>query len=203
MRPLDWPAIVATALTATLVGGLALYFSAYAPKEFSATERAASKQRNLANCGSGMFDVVPHDQFCPRYDAIALGSASGREGLTLHADGRAILVVGDYDEVAKLPAGRYEASVNAATFRELSNFVASFELDRRGSVQPPLAPPDPDGPADTPALLLRAGCKGKWNFEVNFGGDAGEVPAINACLLDFQRRADWSLLVDKPVVPAQ
>jgi hypothetical protein len=199
-RALDWPAIVATAFCLAFLGILALYFSTYAPKEFSEVERNASRARNRTNCGAGMFDVVPHDQFCPRYDAIALVSATGTT-LTLHADGRARLVVsqtGQDDPLAAstagtLPPGRYEASVDSVAFRELSNFIASYRLDRRGSIQP-------DAGADD--VQLRAGCNGRWTVDANYGGEAAEVPAIAACLQDFGRRADWSLLADKPVVPA-
>jgi hypothetical protein len=196
MRALDWPAIVATASCLLLLGVLALYFSSYEPKAFSARELAASRTRNMANCGAGMFDVVPHDQACARYDRLALVSGSASV-LTLHADGRATLVLSaprehraGFGAAEILRPGRYEASVDAATFRELANLFAYFHLDRRGSIQP-----------DAGDFLLRAGCGRTWTVEANFGGDRDESQALRRCLRDFEDRADWSLVVDKPVVP--
>jgi hypothetical protein len=169
-----------------LLGVAALYFSTYEPKPFSEQELASSRAHNLTRCGAGMFDVVPQAPQCPRFDAIALDVNACHDPdceafqLTLHADGRAVLDVarpaGD--------AGRQRAHVSAGEFRELGNLVASLQFDLHGD----LARPDPDAPSSR----LRAGCEGNWLFEVDRGARPGEIEAVNACLLDFKRRADWS-----------
>ncbi|MGH8030719.1 MAG: hypothetical protein ACREO3_12390, partial [Arenimonas sp.] len=113
MRSIDWANVIATAACLALLGGGALYFSTYRPKPMTAQEAAASRVRNLANCGAGMFDVVPHDAACPRFDAIALDSSGCWPDcdsylMTLHADGRAVLdVTGPESE-----RGHYTARVS-------------------------------------------------------------------------------------------
>ncbi len=174
---IEWANVAATATVLTLLGAGALYFSAFRPKPFSEQELAASKARSLANCGAGMFDVVPHDGTCPRFDAIRM-QVDDYE-LTLHADGRAVLDTawrsGEPD--------RYSASIGAARFRELSNMVALLRLDRRGHTLP-AAP-------RAGSVNVMAGCGGKWTSAGNVGGAAGEIEAVNRCLHDFRERADW------------
>jgi hypothetical protein len=192
-QPIDWPRIVATSVCLLLAGAGALYFSTYEPKPFSAQELAASRVRNLANCGAGMFDVVPHAATCPRFAAIGMevGDAGCAPGvsqaceaftLTLNADGKAELVV-------RAPAkerGRYEASISSYEFRELSNLFASLALDRRGHVLP--SPPDGE------QHVVRAGCGEGWTIAANDSSRAGDIAAMERCLLGVKRRADWSLV---------
>jgi hypothetical protein len=192
LADVDWARVVATSACIALLAAGALYFSTFAPKPLSAQERASARARSLANCGAGMFDVAPRAAQCPRYDAIALDSAEAgctpdcdAYTLTLHADGRAVLDV----RAPEAGRGRYEASVSDYEFRELSNLLASLELERRGHLLPPA---DDAGP-----YALRGGCKGTWSFRANLGGAAGETEAMARCLADVKRRADWSLVVPR------
>jgi hypothetical protein len=190
LAAVDWARVVATTGCLALAGAGALYFSTYAPKPLSAQEQATSRARSLANCGAGMFDVVPHDAHCPRFDAIALDSNEGgcmpacnAYTLTLHANGEAVLEV----RAPEAERGRYEASISDYEFRELANVLASLDLGRRGHLVP--APPDVD------AHELRGGCGGKWSFSANLGGAPGETEAVAQCLAAVRKRADWSLVV--------
>jgi hypothetical protein len=192
LAAVDWARVAATSACLALAGAAALYFSTYAPKPPGAKEQAASRARSLANCGAGMFDVATHDAACPRFDAIALESSAGgcqpaceAYTLTLHADGRAVLEV----RAPESERGRYEASVGAQEYRELSNLLASLELERRGHLVP-AAP-------DAGEYALRGGCGGAWSFNANLGGAPGETEAMAQCLVAVKRRADWSLVVPK------
>jgi hypothetical protein len=189
---IDWARVVATSGCLALVAAGALYFSTYAPKPMSALEQASSRARSLANCGAGMFDVVPHEARCPRYDAIALESSAGgclpacdAWTLTLHADGKAVLDV----RAPEADRGHYEASVSDYEFRELSNLLASLELERVGHLVPP--------PPDAGSYALRGGCGGTWAFSANLGGAPGETEAVAQCLVAVKQRADWSLVLPK------
>lgn len=189
MQPISWPHVVATALSLAFLGIGALYMTTYTPKPFSEQERAASQARVLANCGAGMFDVVPHAARCPRFDAIELQlqpCVPDCEAfqLGLHADGRAVLDVAS-------PAserGRYTASIGSAHFRELGNLVASLKLEHRGGYDPP--------PTNESTYVVRAGCDGEWTTTANYGGAPGEIEAVTRCLLEVKQRADWSLESD-------
>jgi hypothetical protein len=188
----DWARVVGTSGCLALLGAGALYFSTYAPKPLSAQEQASSRARSLANCGAGMFDVVPHDARCPRFDAIALETSEGgclpacaAYTLTLHADGKAVLEV----RAPEAERGRYEASVSDYEFRELSNLLAALELERVGHLVP--APPDAG------SYALRGGCGGTWSFSANLGGAPGETEQMAQCLVAVKQRADWSLVVPK------
>ena len=186
MRPLDWPNIAATTFCLTILVVGALYFSTYMPRPFSEVETSASRTRSLANCGAGMFDVVPHAPSCPTFEAIVLESTPcGPEceayTLTLQADGKAVLEV----DAPASERGRFVASVGSAQYRELANVLALLELDRRGDLVPPSA--------GAPGFVLRAGCGGQWPVEANHGSVAGEAEAVQRCLVDVKDRADWSL----------
>lgn len=190
LAAVDWARVLATSACLALAGAGALYFSTYAPKPFSAQERASSRARSLAGCGAGMFDVVPHDARCPRFEAIALDidntgclPACDAYTLTLHADGKAVLEV----RAPEAERGRYEASVGGYEYKELSNLLASLELDRVGH----LVPPSPDAVG----FELRGGCGGTWSFRANLGAAPGETQAMAQCLAGVKRRADWSLVL--------
>lgn len=192
LAAVDWARVVATTGCLALAGAGALYFSTYAPKPLSEPEQASSRARSLANCGAGMFDVVPHDARCPRFDAIALDTseagcmpACAAYTLTLHADGKAVLEV----RAPEAERGHFEASISDYEFRELANVLALLDLDRRGHFVPPQ--PDVD------SFALRGGCGGKWSFNANLGGAAGETEAVAKCLAAVKQRADWSLVVPK------
>jgi hypothetical protein len=195
MRPLGWPNIAATSFCLTFLVVGALYFSTYMPKPFSETEQTSSRTRSLANCGAGMFDVVPHAPQCPAFEAIALestpcGPDCEAYTLTLQADGKAVLEV----DAPASERGRFVASVGSAQYRELANVLALLELDRRGELVEP-AP-------GAPGFVLRAGCGGQWPVEANHGSVPGEAEAIQRCLVDVKNRADWSLKpakADEPV----
>jgi hypothetical protein len=196
LQPINWPHVIATACCLALLGAGAIYFTTYQVKPFSEIELAASRARTLDNCGAGMFDVVPQATQCPRFDAIVLqqppcaGPDCEAFVLSLHADGRAVLDV----TAPAADAGRYTARIGAGEYRELANFIASFKLDRLGGFDP--------APSEAAAPVVRAGCDGNWTVDVNHGGTPGEVEAIDRCLRDVKRRADWSLESDA-TVPGQ
>jgi hypothetical protein len=184
-RSINWSHVAANTVVLVLLGVAALYFSTYAPKPFSEQELAVSRAHNLTRCGAGMFDVVPHAPQCPKFDAIALDVDCGLRDcepfrLTLHADGRAVLE----PPVPRPDVPRQRARISAGEYRELANLVASLQLDLHGDL--------PHRGPDAPSNRLRAGCDGNWLFEVDRGQRPGDVEAVNACLLDFKRRADWS-----------
>jgi hypothetical protein len=176
-RDFDWGNVAAAVTVLTLFGAGALYFSAYRPKPFTEQERAAMKARSLANCGAGMYDVVPHDGTCPRFDAIRM-QVDAYE-LTLHADGRAVLDTAWRQE----EPDRFSARIGAERFRELSNMLALLRLDRRGHTLP--ATPG------TGRVTVMAGCGGAWSSTGNVGGAPGEIEAVEACLHEFREQADW------------
>ena len=174
---IEWANVAATATCLLLLGAGALYFTSYRPKPFTEQELAASKRRSLANCGAGMYDVVPHDATCPRFDAIRMEVDDYQ--LTLHADGRAVL-----DKAwREAEPDRYTGGIGPARFRELANAIALLRLDRRGHLLP-------DSP-NANHVRVMAGCGGAWTSQGDVGGEAGEIEAVHACLAEFREQADW------------
>jgi hypothetical protein len=185
LRELEWANIGAAAFCLAFFAASALYFSTYRAKPMSEPEIAASRARAFVNCGAGMFDVVPHDHACPRFDAIGMEVQPCQPecdawALTLHADGRAVL-----DVAAPEPErGRYTARVGSHEYRELSNLVALLRLDTQGHVVP--APP---GAEMVPTV--RGGCGGRWSSVGNQASKPGELLRAQQCLVAYKDRADW------------
>ena len=185
LRELEWANIGAAVFCLAFFVATALYFSSYRAKPMNEREVAASRARAFANCGAGMFDVVPHDHACPRFDAIGMEVQPCQPecdawALTLHADGRAVL-----DVVApEADRGRHTARVGAAEYRELANLVALLRLDTQGQVVPPQA-----DAAMVPTV--RGGCGGRWSSVGNESSKPGELLRAQQCLVAFKERADW------------
>lgn len=163
---------------------IALLMHSFEPKPLSENQMAASKQRYLANCGEGMFDVSPQAADCPAFDALVLESwpCPGCEPyiLTLHADGRARLDETPFADDSPL----LQAHIGSAEFRRLANLVAALQFDRLGGYVEP--------PADAGNTVIRAGCDGQWSFAVNHGASEDDVAGVARCLHALKQRADWS-----------
>lgn len=166
-------------------GLFALWINSYVPAPPTERDIAATRALSLANCGAGLFDVATHDSICPAYDMISLEATPclgtcESFALTLHADGKAELV-GDAPDKS---SGNFEANISPAEFRQISNLVASLQLDLRGGYSPP--------PVDASDTVLKAGCRGQWTIHANYAGERGEFPSLVKCLQDIRNQADWS-----------
>jgi hypothetical protein len=176
---IHWPEVIASAVVFVGLVLVGLYFHSYEPKGFSDAEVEAANARALVNCGYSMFDIAPHAMQCPAFDAIAV-DVEDDYSLTLHADGKAELVV----ESPESERGTFEGSIDRTDFRRLSNLLATLALDRRGEVLPAQA-----GEGRT---VVRAGCKGKWPVVASHGGEADEVPGYVRCVADVKASIDWN-----------
>lgn len=185
MSNIRWPHVVAGSLVIAGAALVGLLVHSFEPEPLSERQRAASKQKYLANCGDGMFDVAPQSVMCPVFDTIAFESwpCAGCDAyvLTLRADGRATLSEGAPGEIG---SPELAADVGEAEFRRLANLVAAMQFDRLGGFVAP-AP-------DAGNQVIKAGCNGDWSFSVNQGGSEGEAAAIARCLHAVKQTADWS-----------
>jgi hypothetical protein len=184
-RDIRWPEVVASALCVVGLVMAGLYFHSYEPEASTPAEKDAARARAVANCGYSMYDIAPQALQCAKFDTIALVQQPCLPEcpdytLTLHADGKAQLVVAaPADE-----RGTFEGRVGGDDFRRLANLLGALALDRRGHLVPS-AP-------GTGSTIVRAGCGGAWRVDANLGGEDDEVPGVARCLVEVKDDIDWN-----------